>query len=298
MSTVEADEGTRSAGAVGVVSDVSKDATRIGRLLRSRELELSAVVDVGDASDTGLLDALARMSRDRRVRVVLVIVGEPVSRDLAVRLAEVHRAVKPVVLLGGDDRQAVGVPPPAGPIRVTSLEEMADAAMLLVLQGLPPGRKVAVLTTEPPTLGTETDEELAQLSMLGPDLTQHTEMRIHFLSPGSTTRGAVLALPPRTTEGRVRDVVETLADDPGVDAVVLDRCASRALGSAPVMSGNPRQHHRRPPVIVAVDGLAPGHHRGSVPLFGTVHEALDSLARTCPRDDVRPTGSTAALRPS
>lgn len=112
-------------------------------------------------------------------------------------------------------------------------------------------------------------------------------MRIHFLSPWATTRGPVVSLPVDTTPDRVREVLETLLDDPGVDAVVVDHSSSparrqrallRLLGGLPGVSstGEPT------PAIVAV-GRRGSRHHGSVPVFGTVNDALDAVARTCLR---------------
>ena len=81
------------------------------------------------------------------------------------------------------------------------------------------GLRVVVVTNEPWTVHAGANRRLARGALLGPDLTQHSEMRIHFLTPGTTARGGILALPLDASPGQVHDVLATLVDDPGVDAV-------------------------------------------------------------------------------
>ncbi len=193
------------------------------------------------------------------------------------------------MLLTGDGREVEGAVPAtaAEPIRATSLADLADLAMLLVLDCQRPGRRVALVTNNPALAQEWTSQQLAQRALSGPDLTQHTEMRIHFLIPRGTIRGAVVSLPVDTNRDRVREVLETLVDDPGVDAVVVDTRSSPALHRRAlwrVLGRLPGESSRgRPtPVLVAVDRRGARHH-GTVPAFGSVTDALDALARTCLR---------------
>jgi GNAT superfamily N-acetyltransferase len=274
----------------GTVAVVTDDATCVDPLraqLVSRGVGLSAIVDVAVAADLGIQDAVTWLAHDPRTEVILVNLGGSAPDDLVHELGDIRATCKPVALLSEGGR---GVDPGmkhigAGPIRATSLGDLADLAMLLVVEEQPPGRRVAVVTHDSQPPQTETDRQVAQRDLFGPDLTQHTEMRIHFLSPGSTTRGAVIAVPADATKRQVHDIVETLVDDPGVDAVVVDHPSTRTRNHAPLrdlFGALPRESSTRhpTPVLVAVARRGPGHH-GAVPVFASLTQALDGLARIC-----------------
>jgi GNAT superfamily N-acetyltransferase/succinyl-CoA synthetase alpha subunit len=290
-------KGTRVAGgAVAVVTDDARCLEPLRAQLAARGVGVSGIVDIGRGADLGVPDMVDWFGRDPRTEVILVSLRGAAPAVLVRELALVHQALKPVALLTGDVRVGDGaitnnVPEP---IRATSLGDLADLAMLLVVGGQPPGRRVAVVTNEPwpveagaKPVEAGANRQLARLAMFGPYLTQHSEMRIHFLIPGSTIRGAVLALPPDVTAEQVHDVLETLVEDPGVDAVVIEHSSSPALRKRalwPILGGLPSESStgRPSPVIVAVDPRWPRRH-GAVPVFASVGEALDSLARVCPR---------------
>jgi GNAT superfamily N-acetyltransferase/succinyl-CoA synthetase alpha subunit len=277
--------GRIGAGSVAVITDDAACLDALRERLAARSMGVSVIVDVGSGADLGVLDVAAWVAGDSRTEVVLVKLAGDVPEELWSQLGRLHAAGKPVAILTGDGRPTGGAlrGPDAGPVRAFSIDDLADLAMLLVLQGLPPGRRVAVVTNEPLTVHADANGQLARLAMLGPDLTQHTEMRLHFLSPGSTSNGAVVALPADTTARQVRQVLETLTDDPGVDALVIEHAPSPALRQHTlyqVLRGVSRGP--RAPVLVAVDPHGP-RDRGGVPLFSSVDTAVDALARVCKR---------------
>lgn len=281
------DERTRVAG--GTAAVVTDDARCLGplrALLAARGVGVSGIVDVGRAKDLGVGDMVDWFARDPRTEVILVSLGGPASAGLVHELARVHRSIKPVVLVAGGTRGGQGAFPgdAAAPIRADSLGDLVELAMLLVLEHRPSGRRVALLSNRRWPAHQAASQQLAEHALVGPALTQHTEMRIHFLSPGATTGGAVVALPVDTTPDRAREVLETLLDDPGVDAVVVDHSSTPALSQRAlwrVLDGLPGVSSRgRPtPAVVAVDRHGSRHH-GTVPAFDSVTDALDAVART------------------
>lgn len=282
--------GTRVAG--GTVAVVTDDAGSLDPLraqLSARGLGVSGIVDIGRGCDLAVEDLVAWFARDPRTEVILVSLRGAASATLLHELAQVHSTLKPVALLCSDVHGTDGAATRKGtaPVRATSPGDLADLAMMFTLGGRPLGRRVAVVTNEPWPVLAGANRQLARLSMFGPYLTQHSEMRIHFLSPESTTRGAVLALPRDVTAEQIHDVLETLEEDPGVDAVVIDHRPSAVLSKRSlwqVIGALPREAAtgRPAPVIVAVDPRSPQHH-GAVPVFASVEQALDGLARVCPR---------------
>jgi succinyl-CoA synthetase alpha subunit/GNAT superfamily N-acetyltransferase len=278
-----------SGGVVGVVTDDAPCLDPLQAQLVSRGLGVSTMVDVGSTVDLGVSEVVAWLAQDARTELVVVALRGPADDDLLAQLGRVHATHKPVLLLTTESRDMEGPAPGfhEGPVRATSLGGLADLAMVFVLAGQPPGRRVVILTNEPRAVGAGAKQEYARGGLLGPYLTQHSDMRIHFLAPGATTGGAVLTLPAEATGAQVHDVLETLTDDPGVDAVVIDLAPSPSLRPQSlwpllreVVRTRPR---RRPaPVIVAVDRRGSRYH-GSLPVFGSVSDALDAVARTCAR---------------
>ncbi|WP_344132620.1 GNAT family N-acetyltransferase [Pedococcus bigeumensis] len=269
-------------GVVGVVTDDGQRLPDLVRRLTSHGLGMSAVADVGASADLSVADVLAWLARDPRTEVVVVLLSGDAPAELVRHLGRVHETHKPVVLLAGG--VATGDEAGPGPVRAASATDVVDLVSVLVQRSELPGRRAVVVTNEPFRAGAATPRQFARGALMAPDLTQHSEMRIHFLAPGTATRGAVLALPEAATAEQVHDVLETLADDPGVDSVVVDLVPNRALrrdGLEKVLHGLPSESSRgRPvPLIVAVDpGRSRQHHE--VPAFATVGEALDVLART------------------
>jgi succinyl-CoA synthetase alpha subunit/N-acetylglutamate synthase-like GNAT family acetyltransferase len=286
-------------GTVAVVTDDAKALDPLRAQLATRGLGVSGIVDVGRGADLGVGDVVDWFALDPRTEVILVSLRGAAPAGLLTTLASVHRSGKPVVLLSGDARATrdasthdasthdASTHEVTAPLRATSSEDLADLAMLLAVAGRPRGRRVAVVTNEPWPRLAGANRLLTRLALFGPYLTQHSEMRIHFLIPGSTTSGAVLGLPPDVTAGQLHDVLETLVEDPGVDAVVLEHRPGAALTRRDlrqVLGALPHEGAtgRPAPVIVAVDprGSWPD---GAVPVFTGVEQALDTLARACPR---------------
>jgi len=243
---------------------------------------VSSIVDVGLAADLGVLDVVEWATSDPRTEVIVVILRAEPPVALVRELATVHKEHKPLVLLTPQPRPSKV----HDLVRATSLADLADLAMLLQSEIRPPGRRVVVVTNDSSPSEVEANEELARRAILGPDLTQHTEMRIRFLSPGSRSRGAIVALPADEASDAVHDVVETLVEDPGVDALVVDDLSTSTGHHAlwPFLASLPSSGPQgRPlPLVVAVDPRHPGQH-GPVPAFASVIQALDGLARTCRR---------------
>jgi acyl-CoA synthetase (NDP forming) len=276
---------TPPGGAVAVVTDDTRSLQRLCDGLAARGVGVSVAVDVGVAEDLGPDEFVAWLAQDARSEVIVVLLAGAASESLLSLLGRVHSTRRPVALLAAD-ASGVGAPSASrtgGPCRATTVEGLADLTMLLVSQGMPAGRHVAVVTNEPWTVHAAANRRLARRAMLGPDLRQHSEMRIHFVSPGSASHGAVVALPVDVSAEQVRDVLETLAEDPGVDAIVVDHVPSPALQRRTLyreLRGLGRGLGG--PVVVAVDRSGP-RQRGPTPVFASVPRALDVLAQACER---------------
>ena len=142
--------------------------------------------------------------------------------------------------------------------------------------------RIALVTNDPWVVHAGINRLVPELAMLPADLTEHAERRIKLLVPGTTVRGAVLALRREVTASGVAEVLETLSVESGADVVVVAVRPTRHL--------RPRQldrvvqavaHHHGGAQLVLVDdaGAADhGHHRRSdLPTFGDERTALVAL---------------------
>jgi acyl-CoA synthetase (NDP forming) len=214
------------AGAVGLVSDSAPVTARVLAALHSRGVGVSTLVDTGLGADVGPCDLLAFEAADPRTAVAAVCLDA--VADLAALTRAVRAASLPVLLLAGDglDRDGGGGDGldawcrGTGVTRVGSPKELADTAALLVGQPTPRGRRVAVLGN-----GRDTGERARRrcnlAGLLPPDLTQHTEARLRLLLPTAATVTGVVDATGSASPEQLRLALGTLAEDPGVDAVVV-----------------------------------------------------------------------------
>jgi hypothetical protein len=159
---------------------------------------------------------------------------------------------------------------------------MANLALLLVGQPAPAGRHVAFVTNEPWASHAGVNRHLAGAGLLGPDLTQYAEARSKVLAPGARMRGAVISLLPDVSADSLSQVLTTVTEERGVDAVVVAPTSGPHLHRADVerVLGTVRQSHPDV-VVVAVDqgGARPKRWRSSVvPVFDSDRRAVDALA--------------------
>ena len=312
------------AGVVGVVADDGRRLRRVLTGVVAHGLGISVAVDVGGAADLGVVDVVAWLAQDPRTEVIVVDLRGAAPPELVSQLARVHQTLKPVILRSATTATTAAITPTTtpttstgptsdpgperdsdrdsdlvtrgaaetvatletgtGPVRAESIEDLTALAAVVVQRGALPGRRAVVVTNQPQAAGAAAQRALARGALLGPDLTQHSEMRIHFLAPGAATRGAVLALPRAATPEQVHDVLETLADDPGVDSLVVDLAPGAGLRRQSldkVLRGLPSESSRgRPaPLVLAVDPRRFRHHGAAVPAFRSVAAALDVLER-------------------
>ena len=100
------------------------------------------------------------------------------------------------------------------------LPSATDAVALLLTQPRPAGRRVAVVASGA-DVSAAAAAALEEAGLLPADVTQHCDMRTRFVAPTATHTGGSVILPRGTADASLRAVLATLAEDPGVDAVVV-----------------------------------------------------------------------------
>jgi acyl-CoA synthetase (NDP forming) len=268
-------------GRVAVVTQ-GPGLTGLMRVLASHDLGADLVVDVGRAVDVGVAEVAAWAATRGRVPAVLVLSAVPCRQALEAELSQAGRPSVPVVLLerGGasPEQGSRGVAPRV--LRAETVDELANLALLFVGQPAPTGRHVAFVTNEPWASHAGVNRQLAGAGLLGADLTQHAEQRSKLLAPGASLRGAVLSLTPDVTADSLSEVLTTVTEERGVDAVVVAQRAGPHLHRADVERVLGTLRRDQPDVVVVAVDQSRQHPWRSrvVPVFDSDRHALDALA--------------------
>lgn len=272
-------------GRIGVFCQSAAIGTVLLDRFRQRSLGVSSFVSVGNRADISGPDALHFWSDDPSTGVVALYLDGIANPSKAIRVArDVARRTPIVALRAGRTSQAfplgrrmrrTTVPAHgvqqlfehAGFIDVDSLDQMLDVCGLLVSQPLPRGNRVAVIS------------DSAELAAIATDSCTSIGLR-------SSGDAAVIADPVGQLPAALRDAL----DDPDADAVMVINsppgvepppditdllldASSRA--TKPIVAVLSFSEHRKLIVQPGPDGAAV---RGSVPVFGTVEDALACLA--------------------
>jgi acetate---CoA ligase (ADP-forming) len=205
----------------------------------TRGLGLSAFVSVGNKADVSSNDLLEYWEADPETDLILLYLESFGNPRKFARLARRIARKKPILAMKGGrtsaGQRAAGSHTAAlagstaavealfrqaGVIQADSLEELADAAVLLSSQPLPQGRRVAVLTNAG-GLGILCADACAAAGLELPPLSEETRTRLAEVLP----REASLANPVDMLGSAVGSTYEAVLPhvlaDPGIDAVIV-----------------------------------------------------------------------------
>jgi acetyl coenzyme A synthetase (ADP forming)-like protein len=205
----------------------------------TRGLGLSAFVSVGNKADVSSNDLLEYWEDDPQTELILLYLESFGNPRKFARLARRVARKKPILAMKGGrtsaGQRAAGSHTAAlagstaavdalfrqaGVIEADSLEELADAAVLLSSQPLPQGRRVALLTNAG-GLGILCADACADAGLELPPLSAETRARLAELLP----REASLANPVDMLGSAVASTYEAVLPhvlaDPGIDAVIV-----------------------------------------------------------------------------
>ena len=284
-------------GPVAVIAQSGAVAASIVAMLAARGLGVSTLVTIGNSPDVGPADLLAWAAEDRRTKVAVVHVESLEDPEQVVRSTAAMVGSMPVVLLksgrtpvaasaahshtgaaAADDAAVDALCRRAGLLRVDSLTELVDTAAVLALQRPPRGGRTVVVGNSGGT-GVLALDACAEAGLLGPELTQHTVMRLRSLLPRSAAIGPLVDTTAAANLAQLTAAVSTLADDPGVDAVVAVVIALEQLPAAIVrdmLDQVARDHPRTAFVASGVELAAdPG---AMVPAVADPRHAVRALA--------------------
>ncbi len=225
-------------GAIGIVSQSGNFVSSFQNFSRASGIGVSRAVSAGNAAALTVPDVLEYYARDDETSVGLAYVegiadGVGFARRLGAVVAE-----KPVVLLKGgataggqraaashtgalasDDRVFDGMCRQAGATRADSVEEAFDAAAAFATQPLPAGPRVAVLTTAG-GWGVVTADAITRSELELVELPAELRAAIDERLPPRWSRNNPIDLAGGETRDTIPEVLELVAQSPGIDAVV------------------------------------------------------------------------------
>jgi acetate---CoA ligase (ADP-forming) len=205
----------------------------------TRGLGLSAFVSVGNKADVSSNDLLEYWEDDPATDLILLYLESFGNPRKFARLARRVARKKPILAmkggrttagqraagshtaaLAGSSAAVEALFRQAGVIQADSLEELADAAVLLSSQPLPRGRRVALLTNAG-GLGILCADACAAAGLELPPLSEETRARLAGVLPREASLANPVDMLGSAVGSTYEAVLPTVLADPGVDAVIV-----------------------------------------------------------------------------
>lgn len=220
-------------GRVALVTQSRSITAAVLDWARDIHLGFSAVVSLGDEAGVDVPDVLDYLSMDSRTDGIALYLEEPTSSRRFTSALRAAASVKPVVVLkvgrDGDSDSAEDVVfnallRRAGAVRIRYFVQLFSALKVLVHTRRPRGRKIALFSNGKGASQLALDVMGGPESVSRADLSQASVKALsELLEPGSDARNPVVTY-ARMDADIVRQVVDILAADPGVDGVLALLC--------------------------------------------------------------------------
>ena len=258
-------------GTVGLLSQSGALGLAATEYAAARGLGISSFVSVGNKADISGNDLLNFWETDPRTDVLLLYLESFGNPRKFSRIARRVSRSKPIVavksgrstagaratashtgaLLAASDVSVDALFRQSGVIRTDTLAELFDVATLLANQPLPAGRDVAIVTNVggPAILCADACE--AQ-GLRVPLLAEDTRQRLQALLPAEASVANPIDMIATASAEQYRQVIEVVARDPGVNAVIavfIQPLATRAEAVAEALVETARDLQRRVPLL-------------------------------------------------
>ena len=158
--------------------------------------------------------------------------------------------------------------------------ELVDAFELLLCQPRPTGPRTAVFSTSPEA-SSAAMAALNDANLLPAEVTQHTEMRTRLVVPAAMHTGWLVTVPPTSDIAQMALGMATLAEDPGVDAIICVADAPTPEASRQVADMLDRLSADHPEMtLVSAAALTPGQPNAGnrVPTVPGIDRAMRAVA--------------------
>ncbi|MFQ5840729.1 MAG: acetate--CoA ligase family protein, partial [Candidatus Methylomirabilales bacterium] len=210
--------------------------------LWERGVAISRFVSVGNQADLDVADYVDALVDDPAAKVIAIFLeGVLDGRKLMQALLRAREAGKPVVVykagrsqvgqaairshtgaLAGDDAVYGAALRHCGAVRVLDVPALFEAAVALAWQPPPTGLRVGIISTSGGACGILADE-CRQRGFEVPELPEGTRKRVESVIPafGVSRNPIDVTAQMLARPTMFRDVLAILADEPGIDAIVL-----------------------------------------------------------------------------
>lgn len=197
-------------------------------------LGFSGFVSLGDSIDVAPHELLSWWEADRTTKVILLHLDNFANSRKFARTARRVAARKPILVVHPDrgrssssdfrtslpDRAVSDLFEQTGLIRVRTMQEMLDAALLLANQPIPPGPRVAIVTNAG-SPGALTADACVAAGLVIADLGSTTREQISGALGSSVAVANPLDLTPMAVASDYERVLAAVLSDPGVDSVIV-----------------------------------------------------------------------------
>jgi acetyltransferase len=226
-------------GTIGVASQSGNFVSSFLNLATASGVGISRAVSAGNAAATTVADYLSWYATDPATTVGLAYVeGLPDGRDFMERLGSITPNMPVVLLKGGatvggaraasshtgslatDDRVFDGACRQMGVTRAPTVEAAFDAAATFATQPLPTGHRVAVITTAGGWGVVAADAVSRSRNLELVELPADLRTTIDTMLPPRWSRSNPIDLAGGETRDTIPDVIELVANHPGIDAIV------------------------------------------------------------------------------
>jgi acetyltransferase len=287
-------------GQLAFVTQSGAVATAVVDWARDKNIGFSHLVSLGDMSDVDFGDMLDYLALDRKARAILLYVEAVTDARKFMSAARAASRAKPVIVvkvgrsaagaraaashtgsMAGSDSVYEAAFRRAGILRVSTLDELFDAAETLSKIDVPKGDKLAILTNG------------GGAGVLATDSVAEQGGRLAELQPGTLT-ALDKVLPPNWSHGnpvdiigdapskRYEDSLKILLEDKNVDAVLILSCptamASGTLAAEAVIRTAAQNNHV--PVLtnwlggVSAEDARRLFSEHRIPTYDTPHDAV------------------------
>jgi len=240
-------------GRVGFLSQSGALGLAVMQVATELGLGLSTFVSIGNKADVSGNDLVAYWGKDERTDVILLYLESFGNPRRFARLAREIGRRKPIVavksgrsaagqraaashtgaLLAASDVTVDALFAQAGVIRTDTLEEMFDVATILASQPAPHGNRIAIVTNAG-GLGILCADTCEANGLQVPPLADPTTERLRSFLPAEASVGNPVDMIASASGEDYRRAIETVAADPGVDALIVVYIPPQATRTAEI----------------------------------------------------------------
>jgi acyl-CoA synthetase (NDP forming) len=232
----------KESGSVGVVSQSGFFADFLTLTVTGNGIAFSKAISCGNESDLNAIDFLEYLGEDPQTETIVSYVEGMKDGRRFYHISKEISKKKPIILwkggrteagaraaishtgaLAGSNRVWEGVLKQAGIISVSSFEEALDCLYAFHLQPLPKGRRVGIISG-PGGMAVGTTDRCLELGLEVPRFSMRTVERLRKALPpvgGSVNNPVDLSLVSYVSPAMHRDVVRIVAEDEGIDMLLL-----------------------------------------------------------------------------